>query len=134
MKSPEVTLSSVAQKWSRIARKIARTENLAEIQDEVIKSQRNRIRELEEELLRVRPLATKWGWLWWTLRRPEVLSVRVNVGTERTVEATRRLINSAMSANWSRLECRVHIHHIDGHVFDISRGGSWREYDEKAFL
>lgn len=125
----ENSLGKLAKRWWRIGQRVAYLERANRMLRESDQWQKTRIQELEAELLECRPNDTKWGWLWWTLGRPELISVRVNVGDERTVKATRSLINSAMSMHWAKLRCRVHVNHVGDHVFDVSRGERWMEYD-----
>lgn len=129
MREPEKALGAVAAKWFRIGQRIARLERSNEFQREMIEWQKAHIQSLEEELLRLRPDATKWGWLRWTLLKSEVVSVRMKTTGERNLKYTRNLIQANLCSNFRLFPYRSRIHHVGGYVFDVSRGASWLDED-----
>jgi len=126
MRSPDEELSTIAAKWFRIGRRIARLERRNEVLGEMVEWQKSRIESLEEELLRVHPTDTKWGWLWWTLKRPEALHVRIKSEEGQSAKYTRCMIYSAMSSAWKHTKFDVSIHHLGGDVWEVSRGRTWK--------
>lgn len=116
------TMERVRSRWERLAMRFYRIERAGEALRNTNTILTGEIKHLEAELLKLRPADTKWGWIWWTLMRPEVVSVRVLLGEGKDKHTIRNTIYAAMSMAWKHTRFDVKIHRVGDGLWDVSRG------------
>lgn len=78
----ESGMENTANRWAKIAAKLAGSELSNEMLWEQLKAAREEIANLREEINSIRPKDNKWGWLTWAMRRADVVSMRITAPSD----------------------------------------------------
>lgn len=117
MKTVDEKLSHIAHKWTRIARKVASAETQNELLWNQCVRQKERIKELEAELWRLRPKDNKWDWLLWTLHNPRVEYIVVDGPQDKR----------ELRSESNRIRSMIHMFLYDHgwRVSEVEEDGKW---------
>jgi hypothetical protein len=110
----------------RVASKFASTEVENENLHQLVAFKTQEIERLTKELRRIKPTDTKWGWMTWTLNRPEIDSLRVPAPEDvNERQRERRRLYSALYMLTRNPFAVKYVFDGGKNYFEIVKRGQW---------